>query len=206
MRYFHVVGAPDKGEEDDDEALEAVTWDLAVACLALSVKFHRDVLFPLDVIYAQEFLDLAPHRMEFANLENAQRDVLEALAFRVGSVTPGAFMAELWEALPTLRILVGFDGGWDGVQDKAWDVLCDALQQQDLLRFPISLLTAATVTQGVLEVLVKRYKATGMNGRGKSLSKRDTASLRKAAKKCSRGVRLDIQEVLQISDVSGVNA
>ncbi|KAI1792395.1 hypothetical protein LXA43DRAFT_339367 [Ganoderma leucocontextum] len=197
MRYFHLVSCVD--EDEEQEALEAVTWDLAVACLALSVKFHRDVLFPLDVIYAQEFLELAPHAMEFADLENAQRDVLEALSYRIGSATPGAFMEELSEALPTLRKLVGFDGGWDGVQKKAWDVLCDALQQQDLLRFPLSVLTATAIMEGVLDVLVKRYRSTGTDGRGKPC-KRDSGSLRKAAVKCSRGARLDVQEVLQISD------
>ncbi len=110
-------------------ALEAVTWDIAVACLALSVKFHRDVLFPLDVIYAHEFIDLAvPHKMTFEDLENAQRDVLEAVAYRIGSATPGAFMEELWAALPTLRTLLGFDAGWEGVQKEAWATLCDASQ------------------------------------------------------------------------------
>ncbi|PIL29208.1 hypothetical protein GSI_09257 [Ganoderma sinense ZZ0214-1] len=108
-------------------------------------------------------------------------------------------MEELWEALPTLRRLVGFDGGWDGVQRKAWDVLCDALQQQDLLRFPISLLTAAAIMEGVLDALVKRYKSTGRDSRGKPC-KRDSASSRKAAMKCSRDVRLDVQEVLQVSN------
>ncbi len=55
--------------------------------------------------------------------------------------------------------------------------------------------------EGVLDVLVKQYKSTGRNSRGK-MCKRDASSLRKAAVKCSRGVRLDVQEVLQISDVS----
>ena len=87
------------------------------------------MLSPLDVICAQEFLALAPHAVDFADLENAQRDVLGALSYRVGGATPGAFMEELWEALPTLRRLVGFDEGWDDVQGKAWDVLCDALQR-----------------------------------------------------------------------------
>lgn len=86
------------------------------------------MLFPLDVIYAEEFLDLAYHEMAFDDLENAQRDVLEAITFRVGSATPGAFMEELWLALPTLRLLVGFDEGWEGVQARAWTVLCDALE------------------------------------------------------------------------------
>ncbi|KAI0718555.1 hypothetical protein C8T65DRAFT_803825 [Cerioporus squamosus] len=187
---------------EDQEALEAVTWDVAVACLALSVKFHRDVLFPLDVIYVDEFLDLAPHEIEFEDLETAQRDVLEAITYRVGSATPGAFMAELWAALSTLRSLVGFDGGWDAVQEEAWGILNDALQQPELLQYPSSLVTGAAVIEGVLEVLQRRYKTTGVDGRGKPVGKRDARSLRKAALKCSRGVRLDIQDVLHVSKVS----
>ncbi|KAI0357823.1 hypothetical protein OH77DRAFT_1362256, partial [Trametes cingulata] len=137
-----------------------VVWDIAVACLAISVKFHRDVLPPLDVIYAHEFLDVAPHELTFDDLENAQRDVLEALSYRVGgSAAPGAFMAELWAALPTFRNLVSFDGGWADVQEAAWVVLCGALQRPDVLRFPVSLLTAAALMQGILEVLAKRYKS-----------------------------------------------
>lgn len=65
--------------------------------------------------------------MEFYDLEHSQRDVLDVLAYRIGSATPGAFMEELWNALPTLRILVGFDGGWEGVQKEAWAILCGAL-------------------------------------------------------------------------------
>ncbi|KAI0767274.1 hypothetical protein C8Q74DRAFT_1203943 [Fomes fomentarius] len=189
---------------DDQKALEAVTWDIAVACLALSVKFHRDVLFPLDVIYAHEFIDLAaPHKMTFEDLENAQRDVLEAVAYRIGSATPGAFMEELWAALPTLRTLVGFDGGWEGVQKEAWATLCDALQYVEILQYPISLMTACAIIEGIVEVLSMRYKTTGVDGRGKRVRKRDAKSLRKAAMKSSHGVRLDIQELLEIPKVSG---
>ena len=75
------------------------------------------------------------------------------------------------------------------------------IPEQDLLRFPISILTAVAIMEGVLDVLVKRYKSTGRDSRGKSC-KREPGSLRKAALKCSRGVRLDVQEVLLISDVS----
>ncbi|KAI0768210.1 hypothetical protein BD413DRAFT_446515, partial [Trametes elegans] len=123
-----------------------------------TTQFHRDVLYPLDVIYAHEFLALAPHELTFDDLESAQRDVLDALAFRVGSATPGAFIDEAWHALPTLRRLVGFDGGWDGVQGEAWDVLCEALQFPEVLQFPISLLTGAALVEGVVRVLSKRFK------------------------------------------------
>ena len=45
MRYFRLISCADADEES--EALEAVTWDLAVACLALSVKVHLPLLpFP----------------------------------------------------------------------------------------------------------------------------------------------------------------
>lgn len=53
--------------------------------------------------------------------------MLEALAFRVGSATPGAFMAELWDALPTLRLLLAFDGGWADAQESAWTILSNVL-------------------------------------------------------------------------------
>ena len=36
MRYFNLVSCA--GEDEEPEALETITWDLAVACLALSVK------------------------------------------------------------------------------------------------------------------------------------------------------------------------
>ena len=152
--------------------------------------------------------------------------MLEALAYYVGSATPGAFIAELWLALPTLRRLVGFDEGWERVQEHAWEVLCEAIQrtsillphfqepavpgaqyvrhactEAEVLLYPISLLTAAAVIEGILEALAQRYRKTRVDGRGKPLKKRDTKSLKKAALKASCGVRSDIQDVLRIPDV-----
>ncbi|KAI0822383.1 hypothetical protein BC628DRAFT_1316777 [Trametes gibbosa] len=186
---------------EDADAIEAVTWDIAVACLALSIKFHRDVLYPLDVIYAHEYLDLAPHALAFDDLENAQRDVLEAVAFRVGSATPGAFMSELWTALPTLRLLLAFDDAWAGAQERTWVLLCDILQRTDALRYPISLLTASALSESIIRVLARKFNTTGCDGRARKLKKRDEQTLRKAAAKASRGVRLDIQEILSITNV-----
>lgn len=68
--------------------------------------------------------------MEFDDLESAQRDVFASVSYRVGSATPTAFMEELWNALPTLRRLLSFDGGWDDVQREAWVILLDALQRE----------------------------------------------------------------------------
>ncbi|KAI0664175.1 hypothetical protein C8Q70DRAFT_905402 [Cubamyces menziesii] len=203
LRYVHLVDPPStvSGDSATEEDLEAVYWDVALACLTISIKFHRDFLYPLNVIYAHEFLCLAPHEVEFEDLESAQRDVLEALGYQVGNATPGAFMAELWLALPPLRRLVGFDEGWERVQEHAWEVLCEAIQQAEVLLYPISLLTAAAVIEGILEALAQRYRKTRVDGRGKPLKKRDAKSLKKAALKASCGVRSDIQDVLRIPDV-----
>jgi hypothetical protein len=86
----------DSEEGDDDEevdprllkdATRTVIWDIAVGCLALSVKvgylhqqicgnanlngsqFHRDFLAPLYPVYALDFLSLAPHAMAYDDLE-----------------------------------------------------------------------------------------------------------------------------------------
>lgn len=71
----------------------------------------------------------------------------------------------------------------------------------DMLRYPISLLTAAALIEGVLEVLARRYKTAKFDGRGRALKKRDEKSRKKAARKAAHGVRLDIRDVLRISDV-----
>lgn len=71
----------------------------------------------------------------------------------------------------------------------------------DMLRYSISLLTAAALIEGVLEVLARRYKTAKVDGRGCALKKRDEKSRKKAARKVAHGVRLDIRDVLEISDV-----
>lgn len=40
LRYFSLVGHPtgSTGHDEDTEAFESVAWDIAVACLAISVK------------------------------------------------------------------------------------------------------------------------------------------------------------------------
>ncbi|KAI0643860.1 hypothetical protein C8Q79DRAFT_1012404 [Trametes meyenii] len=208
LRYASLVtpldesSSPEDELSDEPEALEAVMWDVALACLSLSIKFHRDVLPPLDVIYADEFLALAPwHAPAFAHLENAQRDVLEALAFRPrGGNGPGAFAEELWAALPALRGLLAFDSGWAGVQEEMWTILGGALLDPDVLQYPISLLTAAALMESVVRRLAKRFNATGMNHHGRKIKKRDDGSLRRAAMKASKGARLDIADVLRIAD------
>ncbi|EIW53521.1 uncharacterized protein TRAVEDRAFT_52648 [Trametes versicolor FP-101664 SS1] len=85
------------------EVSESLIWDIRRRVSRNQRQaFCCHLLYLLDAIYAQECLDLAPHALMFDVLENAQCNVLEALAFRVGSTIPIAFMAALWDALPTL--------------------------------------------------------------------------------------------------------
>ncbi|GLB45984.1 hypothetical protein LshimejAT787_4800020 [Lyophyllum shimeji] len=128
------------GAELDAEGRVLVTWDIAVACLALSVKHHRDFLHPLFPVSAFEFQRLAPHvdaggPLSYEDLEIAHRDVSAALAWRLGD-TPQALLSEVWAALPALRRLLRGEGGegdekdggeiepeWNCAQRETWRVL-----------------------------------------------------------------------------------
>ncbi|KAF9808129.1 hypothetical protein IEO21_07965 [Rhodonia placenta] len=182
----------------EDEGKEAVTWDTAVACMALSVKFHRDVFMPLYSINAHEFIAIAPHTMTYDDLETAHRDILYALSYSIGSVTPLAYMQELWLALPSLRKLLAFDDGWSIAQEEAWAILLEALMQPDALRFPVSLLTACATIDGAIESLILKYQSNVRSGGEIGHARR--AHFRTKASKAVVTVRLDIQEVLQYSD------
>ncbi|KAF9222225.1 hypothetical protein BS17DRAFT_196099 [Gyrodon lividus] len=146
--------------DDWEEGREAVTWDLAIGCLALSVKLHRDVLPPLNPVYAHEFLDLAPHSMSHEDLERSQRDILYALKFSLGSCTPQAVLDELWNALPTLRRAIApIRDGWTAVQRETWEKLFEAVLEPDMLQYPITLLTAATLIDSLVFSLARQYKS-----------------------------------------------
>ena len=87
LRYFYLVMSPgtfkstervspwpndlnsDLPSKLEREGRELVTLDISVACLSLSVKYHRDFLDPLLPVYAQEFLALSPHGMSYDDLE-----------------------------------------------------------------------------------------------------------------------------------------
>ncbi|KAE9398618.1 hypothetical protein BT96DRAFT_723851 [Gymnopus androsaceus JB14] len=114
MRFFDIVfGTQEMRQKDkvkglglfsrwDIDGSELVTWDVAIACLALSVKLHRDFLAPLFPVYSFQFEDLAPHYIEYEDLEAAQRDILFALSYNLGG-TPQGILDELWIALPSLQ-------------------------------------------------------------------------------------------------------
>lgn len=67
------------------DGLDLLVWDIAVACLSLSVKFHRDVLAPLLPVYAHEYLALSPHKMSYADLEVTSFVISPALCFYFAS-------------------------------------------------------------------------------------------------------------------------
>ncbi|KAG2122730.1 hypothetical protein DEU56DRAFT_719750, partial [Suillus clintonianus] len=136
-----------------------VTWDIALGSLALCVKFHRDFLAPLSPVYAYEFLDLARHSVSYEDLEVSQRDILAACGFSLGSITPQGLMDELWLALPTLRKATeALKDGWKSVQVEIWDRLFDALIEPDVLQFPVSVLTASALLDGLIIAIARHHK------------------------------------------------
>ncbi|KAF8547513.1 hypothetical protein OG21DRAFT_1501533 [Imleria badia] len=141
----------------DHSDYERCIWDLAVACMALAVKLHRDCLKPLSPVYADEFLEMAPHSIIHETLELAQRDILYTFEFQLGSCTPQDVMDELWNALPTLRRET-VPVGWAVVQSVTWEMLFKSLLEPDMLQYPVTLLTAAALVEGLTSALESQYK------------------------------------------------
>ncbi|KAJ3788106.1 hypothetical protein GGU10DRAFT_347011 [Lentinula aff. detonsa] len=141
----------------DLEGSELVTWDVAVGCLALSVKMHRDFLPPLYPIFSSDYEELAPHDMGYGDLEAAQRDIFFALSYNLGS-TPQAILDDLWIALPSLRELLNSDEGWGLVLQETWLILFETVSEPEIMDFSLSLLTAAAVIEGLVSALVRHYQ------------------------------------------------
>ncbi|KAH9830610.1 uncharacterized protein C8Q71DRAFT_851168 [Rhodofomes roseus] len=190
------------------DGCEDVIWDCAVACVVLSVKFHRDVFPPYYLIPAREFGALASHTMSYADLEAAQCDVLDALSHSVGCVTPGQYLHDLWLALPSLRDLLAFENGWQAAQEETWAILLEAFMQRGILRFPTSLLTACALIDGCVDVLIERYKVKvhtanpyksrrrPSSGAGRLIRKDRNEDHRRQASKAVQSFKLDLQELL----------
>ncbi|KAJ3761199.1 hypothetical protein EV360DRAFT_7002, partial [Lentinula raphanica] len=135
-----------------------VLWDVAVGCLALSVKLHRDFLPPLFPILSSDYEELAPHDMGYGDLEAAQRDILFTTSYNLGS-TPQAILDDLWIALPTLRELLSFDQGWCLVLQETWLILYETVRDPEIMEFSLSVLTAAALIEGLVSVLVCHYQS-----------------------------------------------
>ncbi|KAK0184407.1 hypothetical protein F5146DRAFT_1228792 [Armillaria mellea] len=173
---------------NDWNGFEDMIWDMAVGAIAVSVKYHRDFLPPLLPVYAPSFQALAPHEMGFDELEDAQADLLSALGFMLGGTPVGVF-DELPEALPSLRELFPScpenNGEWDLVLRETWRSLMICILEPDILSFPISLLSAAAISEAILDVLFH----------GKVRNDNEQWQEEEA-----EGVLLDIQNVLGIGE------
>ncbi|KAJ7778802.1 hypothetical protein DFH07DRAFT_540215, partial [Mycena maculata] len=203
------TAAEDKaGDEMARDGWPLVVWDVCLACLAISIKMHRDVLEPLSPVLSWEFEAIAPHELSYTDLELAQRDVLAAFHYSLGC-TPQPILDELWTALPSLRQLLEFRGGWIHAQKEAWYLLFDAVGEPDILTFPVSLLTAAALTEALVTVLVCKFKYdAATNGR---VFRRRPRESQPGAKKLEErlverawreieGVVQDVQAVIGVSD------
>ena len=62
-------------------------------------------------------------------LQTAQRDIFDALSHSLGSATPGQYLQDFWLALPSLRILLAFDDGWENAQEETWAILLEAFMR-----------------------------------------------------------------------------
>ncbi|PBK68116.1 hypothetical protein ARMSODRAFT_958620 [Armillaria solidipes] len=192
LLFFFCSGGA-AGKEWD--GFEDMVWDMAVGAVAVSVKYHRDFLPPLLPIYAPSFQALAPHEMGFDELEDAQADLLSALGYVLGG-TPVGILDELWEALSSLRELFPScpdnGGEWDLVLRETWRSLMICILEPDILSFPISLLSAAAVSEAILDVLLHQKVRN---------HDKQWRLLREEAEEEADGVLLDIQSVLGIGEV-----
>ncbi|RDB22046.1 hypothetical protein Hypma_010800 [Hypsizygus marmoreus] len=204
--------------DDEEEGRELVTWDTALACLALSVKYHRDFLSPLLPVYAHEFEALL-EGVGYEDLETSQRDVLAALAYTLGG-TPQGIIDELWVGVPSLReVLECTDSSsagraWNWVQGEMWGLLFDSLFEPDVLRFSISILTTAALAEALIGMLVRKYeyesevgwvercrvrsRRLGLGKEGDRTRWRER--LERRAEREIEGVLSDVQVLLGISD------
>ncbi|KIJ62446.1 hypothetical protein HYDPIDRAFT_30409 [Hydnomerulius pinastri MD-312] len=147
-------------EPASNEELVAGVWEVALGCLALSVKLHRDFLPPLNPVYASEFLRIAPIAMTHEDLESSQHLVLGAFSFMLGSCTPQAVLDELWNASPPLRRVVGsVPGGWATIQDEIWEKLFEVILEPDMMQYPITLLTGAALLDSLIVAIARRLKS-----------------------------------------------
>ncbi|KAF4621993.1 hypothetical protein D9613_009504 [Agrocybe pediades] len=204
LRFFFLTMQP-TGEEEANSQLSKslqrqgfnlIVWDIAVACLSLSVKFHRDFLEPLSPVYAHEYLSLTAHGMSKDDLESAHRDILSAFDYRLG-ITPQPVMDLLWLSLPSLRELLDFENGWQDVIKLTWSLLFKYLAEPDVQQFPVSMLTGVCLKEALLKVLAAG-KAQVDAVQGPGIQDNDSAS---QVLEDLEGVLCDIQALLGITDV-----
>ncbi|TCD68668.1 hypothetical protein EIP91_010190 [Steccherinum ochraceum] len=184
-------------------------WDLVLGCLALSVKFHRDVLGPFFPVLSDEFLILAAHDIEYDDFEAAQREIFSVFSYCLGSVTPGAYIQELWTTLPSLQRLLSFKGALEAVNRATWEILNDTLFELSYFKFPTSLLTACALNLGIVDTLVLKSRVDALaplqnrteRWRARRGARCECAPTRKDVQQKVKDVEADIREVLRIEKI-----
>ncbi len=106
-------------------------------------------------------------------LQLAQRKLLKHFSYNLGMPTPQEFLDELPIALPTLRHALESEHAWQDVLGETWKQLIAAAHCRcyptppypivalrsvgpSMLRFPVSLLTAAALSHAILQVVHHR--------------------------------------------------
>ncbi|THG96822.1 hypothetical protein EW145_g7712 [Phellinidium pouzarii] len=208
-RYFMRVGDAMPVATEKETPLmtlgrQRITWDVAVSCLALAVKFHRDFLGPLSPIYSREFLVIAPHPMSHDDFEISQKDVLQALDYQIHEPTPEPFLTEIWNSLPTLRRLLSFTEGWEVAQMNAWHRLNVAIVAGEMFQFPMSILASAALIEGGIEALIALYESDMETRVGRELNESEEVNLEDKAMLAFSGVVEDIKDLMNITSVNAL--
>ncbi|CAE6429508.1 unnamed protein product [Rhizoctonia solani] len=84
---------------------ERLIEEIALGCLAISTKFHRDFLPPLSPMTADQFLNLLgeEHPVSFDDLELVQSTIMRSFGYILYQPTPQAYIQELWNACSMLQ-------------------------------------------------------------------------------------------------------
>ncbi|KAH8830572.1 hypothetical protein DL96DRAFT_1593510 [Flagelloscypha sp. PMI_526] len=164
--------------DDFDIGFEVEHWDRALACLALSVKYHHDVLPPFLPIWSEELEVLSSHsELLYEELEHLQREILQPLGHQLGS-TPQILLDAIWIGLPSLAIILDCDrtpfndpsdhiegGAFGRTRDsqwgnrlwkETWSRLFTCLFEPDVLRFRISHLTCVSLVAALRSCLFSK--------------------------------------------------
>ncbi|KAJ3556958.1 hypothetical protein NP233_g11856 [Leucocoprinus birnbaumii] len=162
LRYHYLIGLNRMHEISAEELPlynSSGIWDVTLASLAISVKFHRDFLFPLVPIDAADFIDISPHDISYEDFEYAHRSMLGVFSYELG-ITPQPIMDQLWIALPSLHEILEFDGGWNQVKKKTWKLLFILLYEPDVIKFSVSVLTTTALCKALVSIITQRYYYT----------------------------------------------
>ncbi|CAE6434732.1 unnamed protein product [Rhizoctonia solani] len=132
---------------------ERLIEEIALGCLAIATKFHRDFLPPLSPLTADQFLPLLgeEHPVSFDDFELVQNMVMRSFGYILYQPTPQAYIQELWNTCPMLQNIQ--DGNLElhrsPLQTKALELLEACFFEYESIDYPIAYLTAAAVLEAI---------------------------------------------------------